>query len=145
MAHQFIIRADQPFRGVSQSILLEDGTVAYTGGQSLEEYQAARGYPVKLVTPKELDQLMAKFAADMVTEPKAIREEDWWYALECLPPCRWQTVAGVELFHVSEHLYGDMVSWYAKRGAAYFTLVDQDSADLEALAAKVRTAAGVPT
>lgn len=45
-----------------------------------------------------------------------ITEERFWEMLEVLPPCRWDTtsVGGrrLEMFHVSERLTGNLVSWF---------------------------------
>lgn len=141
MAHQYIVRTDQPFNGTTQSLLLEDGTVAYTGGLTLEAYQAERGYPVRVLDRAELEQMLADYEAGCVTEPEEETEEQWWYALEVLPPCRWGHTAGVELFHVSERLFGDLVHWHAAYRGRWWTFVDQARRDPAELAAKVKAAA----
>ena len=50
-----------------------------------------------------------------------ITEEKWWDALEVLPPEKWQTVAGVEIFRMMEYTTGDITSHYARIGDRYFS------------------------
>lgn len=38
----------------------------------------------------------------------------WWDRLEILPPCRHHNVAGFEVFHISERITANIVSWYAR-------------------------------
>jgi len=52
---------------------------------------------------------------------KEIDEETWWDALEVLPPEKWQTVGGVELFRMMEYLTGSITAHYARLGSRYFT------------------------
>jgi hypothetical protein len=61
--------------------------------------------------------------------PKPAREitqERFWDMLECLPPCKW-TGMGTrqESFHVSEHLSGDIVSWFVQLDGRYFQIDDR--------------------
>lgn len=55
-----------------------------------------------------------------IQPPHKITEERFFYMLEVLPPCRWSTYRSMESFHVSEHLSGDVVSWFARLGADEF-------------------------
>lgn len=41
-------------------------------------------------------------STDPRAQPKPITEQQWWDALECLPPVRWRTEAGAECFTLSE-------------------------------------------
>jgi len=135
----WIIKADQPYSGV-QSFLTPDGTVAYTDGLTIEQYEAERGIKLKAISDAELDELQSAFEAGLVTDPVEETEADFWYALEVLPPCRWRTVQGVELFHVSERLTADLVSWHGQIKGRYFTFTDQARRPMEELAAKVAKA-----
>jgi hypothetical protein len=49
-----------------------------------------------------------------------ITEEDWHDALEVLPPEKWETVRGVNIFRMSEYLAGNITAHYLKplRGIA---------------------------
>lgn len=119
----WIIRTDEPFRGISQSFTYkaDDGIerVAYTG-LTLDEYRQERDYPFELITGEELDKRMKEFEQSLITEPTEIEEGDYWYALEVLPPMRWDG----SLFHVSEALQGTLVNWYFKRGGKYYHFIN---------------------
>ena len=140
---RFIIRTDEPFKGVSQSILLDDWTVAYTGGLSWDAYKANHGGNVRIVSAEQLDAMTDAYNATLITDPEPITEAQFWDALEVLPPCRWGKVRGVELFHVSERITGDLVNWYACLNGRHWHFVDRDRQTRERLAEKVAVAAGL--
>lgn len=133
---KYLLRTDEPFRGHVQSVLKPDGTVAYTDGLTVEQYQAARGFPVRVIEDEELDALIEAHTASLITEPREITEEEWHDALNVLPPCRWRTVSGVELFHISERLTADLVAWYARIGDRFVTFTDRAGANMQTLAEK---------
>jgi hypothetical protein len=137
----WLIDANEPFRGHVQSVLTPEGTVAYTDGLTVEQYEAERGVKLKKITDAELDALLSEYEAGLVTDPTEETEAQFWYALGVLPPCRWRTVDGVELFHISERLTGDLVSWHAQYDGRFFTFTDQARRAGYDLALKVRTAA----
>lgn len=157
----YLIKAAEPFRGHTQSILYrdEDGIerVAYTGRPSvtqgavvlqertpdltLAEYEAERGQVFKRITKEELDALNEAHVASLITEPEPMSEERYNELLEVLPPCRWATVGGAETFHISERLTGNLVQWCIKfpSGECY-GMTQAASISKEALADKVRGA-----
>jgi hypothetical protein len=49
-----------------------------------------------------------------------ITKEKWWDMLEVLPPEKWQTVAGVEIFRMCEYLTGNITAHYARLEDRYF-------------------------
>ena len=142
---QYLVRTDQPFRGSVQSVVLENGTVAYSDGQTVAEYIADRGGNLRVVTEAELFELVQAYEASLVTEPRQITAEQWDDALNVLPPCRWHTFDGVQLFHVSERITGGLVDWYATTGGRdnlrCWHFVDLHRRPSAELAAKVRRAA----
>ena len=131
----WLIRADVPFTN-AQSVMLADGTVAYSGGLTPEQYAAKQGFPVKVITDAEFDATLETRLQSLITDPKEETEREFWWALECLPPCRWGRVKGVEMFHVSERLEGNIVSWHAQLGGRFATCNDSAGVDREALADK---------
>ncbi|NCA91228.1 MAG: hypothetical protein EOM92_20715 [Gammaproteobacteria bacterium] len=137
---RYIIRADEPFQGYVQSVLNRNGTVGYTRGQTLEQYAAELGAPLRIIDAAELDALIAEFEAGMVTSPSEITEEAFHEALNVLPPSRWGHCMGVELFHVSENISGSLVNWYGALNGRYWAFVDLCTADPEDLARRVAEA-----
>jgi hypothetical protein len=65
--------------------------------------------------------------------------ETWWDALEVLPPEKWQTVGGVELFRMMEYLTGSITAHYARLGSRYFTRNASTATPYAQLAAEVAT------
>jgi hypothetical protein len=53
--------------------------------------------------------------------PVEITEDKWWEMLECLPPMKWCTIDGVEMFCMSEMLSGPYTAQYARAGKNYYT------------------------
>ena len=137
---QYLIKTDEPFNGYPQSILLPNGTVAYTDGMTLEEYVFENG-PMRVLSEDALDELVKAHEDGLVTDPQPETEENWFYALNVLPPCRWERCQGVELFHVSELITGSLANWHARLGEQCFAFVDRHDTELEALAVKVKAAA----
>jgi len=133
---RFIIRADIPFPGHCQSLLLDNGTVAYTNGLTLEQYAQERGFPVRVVENDELEQLERAHIDSLVTEPCEESKEHFWDALECLPPSKWRTVRGVEMFHICERITGDLVAWHCHVGERYATFNDRAGKPADEIAAK---------
>lgn len=138
---KFVIRSDEPFRGSVQSVLTPEGKVAYTEGLTVEEYAKDRGFPVRVVDEPELDAMIAAYIDSRVTDPVEETKEQFWEALECLPPSRWHHVRGVELFHICERITADLVSWHAKLNGRFYTFNDRAGAKSDDLAAKVAAAA----
>lgn len=138
--HFIIAKGEYP--GNAQTIYdARRDVVGYTSPpQTLAEYYQENGDQWQLVTPAELYAIDAAYEQTLVTAPQAISEREWWDLLEVLPPCKWGTVSGVELFHISEHLRGDLVTWCARIGSNHYCFTDQASADPLALAEKVSKA-----
>lgn len=138
---KFLIRTDVPFKGNAQSVLLENGTVAWSGGMTPEEYAKDRGFTVRVVTDEEMSAMVADHVASLITPPAPITAERWDDMLNVLPPARWHHCYGVELFHVIERITGDLVTWYAKIGDQHFEMNNRVGAKSEDLALAVRKAA----
>ena len=141
---QFLLRADQPYTGHAQSVLNTDGTVAYTDGLTVAQYEAKHGYPLRIVSEAELGKLDKVFCDGMVTKPKLITHQRFWDMLEILPPCRWHDTGGFEVFHVSERITHNLVSWFAHKrvplvGQRYWEFTDRDNLTDAELATKLAT------
>jgi len=121
---RYVLRTDVPFRGSVQSCLSDDGTVMYSGGLTVEQYTAERGFPVRIIDEAELTEMLDAFHATLKTAPKPITEKQWRHALEVLPPCRWHTVGGFEVFHISERVTGTLAAWYAHQDGLYWEFTD---------------------
>jgi len=118
-----VIREDwivkMPFQGHTQSIVqyFEDGSnkVAFSGGKTLEQYLEDAEEEYEIFNSDEVEQLFNEHENSLKTKPVEITEERWYEMLEVLPPCRWGTYGGYEAFHISEHLTGSLVAWFARK------------------------------
>ena len=138
---KYLIREGEPFTGSIQSILWDDGIVAYTDGLSLSEYEAERGLKLKAISEAEWEALTKTYLEGLITAPVEETPEAFDYALCVLPPCRWQRVRGVEIFHLSERLTHDLVHWHAKLNGRCYTFTDRETLAPETVATKVAEAA----
>lgn len=66
-----------------------------------------------------------------------ITEEKWWEMLGVLPPSRHHYYRGIEFFHLSEHITGNIVSWFARINNYHVELTHYTSASDEELVAKI--------
>jgi hypothetical protein len=75
----------------------------------------------------------AKYCSDW----QEITENDWHDALEVLPPEKWETVRGVNIFRMSEYLVGNITAHFAKLRGKFFTRNCSTSETYEELAEQV--------
>ncbi len=119
---------------VIDAVVLIDGEER--GAYSLETLaQLDRRYPG--ITIGDSDDVEREREARMRTEPQACTEEQFWEALECLPPLDWQRKAGGESFKIVERLSGRMTHIYARSGTTYWSFVDRDDMTHAAIMARV--------
>ena len=149
--NDYIIK--EPFQGYSQSIIYYAGNiplVAYSsylhndnkGDLCLSDYlkRADPDSTYKVVTSEELDQLMVEYEDSQITDPVVIDKDRFFDMLDILPPCRWGGAGGWEVFHISERLSGDLVSWFACSDDHYFEFVDRAGSTYDHLRDKLNTA-----
>ena len=137
---QYIIDTDKPFTGSVQSVIKDDGTVAYSDGLTFLEYNACHGGTMRLIERAELDAMVAGWNASLVTNPEPVSEEDYCEALYCLPPSRYTTTARVVRFCMAERMTGELTSWYFKAGERYFSFTDSVLATDQYIDAKIDAA-----
>jgi len=70
--------------------------------------------------PMTWDEYRAGQKAHYLDPLKEILAEDWEYALNVLPPVRWEQVDGVERFMMSERICDTITASYAKFNGRYF-------------------------
>lgn len=123
----YIIRADQPFTGTAQSLVLEGGTVAWSDGLTPEAYAEERGFPIEILDEAEFTRRYNLYVETLRSEPRAETVADHDYALGVLPPSGWKSVGGVEMFYVPERIIANLVSWHVLLGDRAFTFNDHAS------------------
>ena len=85
----------------------------------LERTEAPNGW--KVVDKQELAKLFTTYEHSQFTQPIACTAERFDEMLNILPPCQWDRVRGVEMFHMSERLYGNVVTWFFNYYGDYYT------------------------
>jgi len=109
---------------------------------TLDEYRVRVNPDIEIVTWEKIDEFTRQHEQSLISEPALITQERFYEMLEVLPPCRWHNCGGFEVFHISERLTGNLVSWFAHNGANYFEFVDHANAKDAHLAAKLTAALG---
>lgn len=93
-----------------------------------------------LIHVSEAILIMEEANIDKVAKP--ISKEQFWDALECLPPQNWVRREFTESFKMCEYLTGQITSIYVRIGKEYFTFHDRASMTHDQIVAKTR--AGMP-
>lgn len=134
---QFIIRTDQPYQGHVQSVLEADGTVAWSGGLTPDQYAHERGFPIRVIDEAALNRLTTAYTSSLITAPQPETAEDYERALNVLPPSRWTVYRGIEMFHIRERITHDIVAWHARLGERHYIFNDRSSLSNEDVASKI--------
>lgn len=134
---RYIIDTSKPFTGSVQSVINDDGMVAYSDGQTFGEYNQCHGGTMRVIGRAELDGMIAAWNAGFITSPKLISEEDYISVFHSMPPSRYTNTAGIQRFSMAERLSGVLVSWYFKVGDRHFSFVDSALATDQHIDAKI--------
>lgn len=102
----------------------------------------APGSPAfEILTYEEMEPMIAAAEEARYIHPwKEITAERWHEMLNILPPQKWQTVAGVELFRMMEYTTGNITAHFARVNGRHFTGERRSTADYRTLAAEVSLA-----
>lgn len=112
-------------------------TVTYFHGMTLEKLREI--HPTAQLDTIEAVQKMREDAVR--SDPMPISEEQYWDALECLPPLDWVVGSHAESFKMVERYSGRMTNIYARLGRTYWCFMDVDTLPHLEIIAKVRAAA----
>ena len=118
---------------------------AYTGylrkldnDLTVPEYLSEKPDAVCISFDDALERIAKAEDAAYIKPWTEITEDQWMDALEVLPPQKWQTVNGVELFRMSEYTTGNITTHYARIGERCFCANRRTSDAYEKLAAEVQ-------
>lgn len=67
-----------------------------------------------------------------------VTESRFWDMLEVLPPCQWTGPGQTESFFVSERLWDNVVSWFARVDGRFYEMTDTDDKRHPQIIARVR-------
>ena len=90
----------------------------------------------EILNDSELDLAFDSYEASLCSLPISITASQFDDKLNVLPPSKWRTILGVEMFHVSERLYGDVVEWFFCYKGKHFQcdqLANQDQTKLASM------------
>lgn len=123
-------------------------TVDYRNLETVEHYitrkNAARlrGTPeFQLITWDALAPILTAYEDEYCTPWQEISDQLWDDALNVLPPEKWETVQGVNIFRICEYLTGNITAHYARLSGRYFTATRRTSTPYAELAAEVQAKA----
>jgi hypothetical protein len=89
--------------------------------------------PLEEAMPLMEEAQRAKYCSDW----QEITEEEWYENLEVLPPEKWETVSGVNIFRLREYCIGNITAHFAKLDGKFFTRNCLTSETYEELAEQV--------
>lgn len=121
---KYVIEKDN-FQGFIITSLNEEGKSFYTG-KTVEEMQPEYKGELILLDDQELDIIIEEYENSLQKDWTEISEEEYFDALECLPPMNWRTIVpGVNIFCISEGYYGSLHSHFLKlsnlEGTKYYS------------------------
>jgi hypothetical protein len=105
---------ETPFNGRCVDVIKEGSKTGQYSGKTFEELSARYDSPLALVDNVAYQRLYHIHLQGKCTKPIEITEERFFELLEVLPPCRWSKYGRFEVFHISERLEGNIVTWCAK-------------------------------
>lgn len=115
----------------------QDGVVVGTySNKTKEELEATYG---KEMLVGKADDISKMIEDGFCVEPEEISEEDWWSALEALPPQDWKTIDGVQSFKFMEYTYGEITSIYAKTSKGCWAFKNRASMTAKEIADKINS------
>ena len=103
--------------------------------KTIQDYNEKMNKCAILATWAELSEIHNTWKETLKEPAELITKERFWEMLEVLPPCKWHNIGGVEVFHISERLTDNLVSWFAHSGDKYAEATDQDCLNDEELRA----------
>ena len=118
-----------PYTGELFSVLLSELNDKREAGSP-----AFKIMPLEEAMPLMEEAEKAKYCCDW----KEVTEEDWCYSLEVLPPEKWETVRGVDIFRMCEYLTGNITAHFAKLRGKFFTRNCSTSETYEELSDQIR-------
>ena len=117
---------------------ITNGFADYTDNKQAKEYldELGIGYCI-LPFDKAIELIEAEQEKRYINPWTEIKEDDWYENLGVLPPEKWQTVNGVNMFRICEYLTGNITAHYARVGKRYFTANRRTLNSYETLADEV--------
>jgi len=118
---------------------VENGICAYTNGKTPEVYLKELG-PGFVCIPLEaaIEQMERVIDNKHVSNWEEIEEDQYDYWLEVLPPEKWETVDGVNIFRLSEYTISNVTQHCARYNNKFFGATRRTSESYEDMAKQVK-------
>jgi len=118
----------------------ENGKVAFSKGQTVEEYLFEHKDNDLIVLPfKDAMELIEMEHDKMSCQSWGeISEDTYISCLECLPPSRWTRVKGVEFFQSPEMWSFNITNTYASYNGKFYSALRKTSCDYAVLADEIK-------
>jgi hypothetical protein len=102
--------------------LVDQTYVHYHKWLTFEEYNKQHDGRLLALTWDEFNtQFYSAHLKGLCKEFKPISKEDFWDALECLPPKRWTRTSTSEFFFLGECFTANLYSCFVRKGENYFS------------------------
>lgn len=104
--------------------ILNSTYVHYTDGKTFKQYNEEHKNTLIALTWEDFEnKYLTPYYKSLQKEWKEETKEEFWDALECLPPCNWHNIGLFNVFFVSEAYTGDLHSWHVhdKKSGKYYT------------------------
>lgn len=109
----------------------------WINGLNFEQYNEKKGGDCLLATAEQMDELMKNHDDSLCKEFTETTEDRFFNGLECLPPKRWHTHKGVEIFFVGECYTSNIYTCYARIGEKHFSALRRITATSDELVQSV--------
>jgi len=126
-----------------QTFINSEGKPAYCKDITLEAYLAEKGPEYKVISWNDaIDKITEVQNIKLIKPFVEISEDQYWDYLECLPPEKWQTIKGVQIFRMSEYSAGNITQHCAKYKDRYFAANRRTSIDYADIAKEIKEIVG---
>jgi len=103
-----------------------------------EEYLAKNPGFCLMPIDEAIQQINKAEDEKIIGEWKEITEEEWMDALGCLPPEKWETVDGVNIFRMCEYRTGNITAHYARYKGRFYTASRRTSVPYADMAKEIK-------
>jgi hypothetical protein len=108
--------------------------VHYSDNVTFAEYNKQHGGNLLALTWEEFDKdYYSNHLKNLCGKFKRTTKEDFWNALECLPPKRWTREKGKEFFFLGECYTANLYTCFVRKGNNYYSALRPITASKESL------------
>jgi len=93
---------------------LNNCLVSWMDGMTFEQYQAKHGGKLSIITQEEYAAMRAKYVLALQEDFNEISLDKYYEALNCLPPLRFTSQYGKEMFFIGECYTDNLYQCYVK-------------------------------